>query len=62
MLDRSRRPAGPLVLPLDSLNRHVFVCGATGAGKSQTVRGLLEAATGAGIPGWWWSRPRRSTG
>ena len=35
MLDRSRRPAGPLVLPLDSLNRHVFVCGATGAGKSQ---------------------------
>ena len=50
VLDRSRRPAGPLVLPLDSLNRHVFVCGATGAGKSQTVRGLLEAATGAGIP------------
>jgi hypothetical protein len=28
----------------------VFVCGATGAGKSQTVRHLLEAATGAGIP------------
>jgi uncharacterized protein len=26
------------------------VCGATGAGKSQTVRGLLEAATRAGIP------------
>jgi uncharacterized protein len=50
ILDRSRRPAGPLVLPLDSLNRHVFVCGATGAGKSQTVRALLESATGAGIP------------
>jgi uncharacterized protein len=50
VLDRSHRPAGPLVLPLDSLNRHVFVCGATGAGKSQTVRALLEAATGAGIP------------
>ncbi len=50
VLDRSRRPAGPLVLPLDSLNRHVFVCGATGAGKSQTVRALLEAATRAGIP------------
>ena len=44
ILDRSHRPAGPLVLPLDSLNRHVFVCGATGAGKSQTVRALLEAA------------------
>jgi uncharacterized protein len=50
ILDRNRRPAGPLVLPLDSLNRHVFVCGATGAGKSQTVRALLEAATRAGIP------------
>lgn len=50
VLDRSRRPAGQLVLPLDSLNRHVFVSGATGSGKSQTVRTLLEAATGAGIP------------
>jgi len=50
ILDRNRRPAGPLALPLDSLNRHVFVSGATGSGKSQTVRALLEAATGAGIP------------
>jgi uncharacterized protein len=50
VLDRSRRPAGPLGLPLASLNRHVFVCGATGAGKSQTVRALLEAATRAGLP------------
>ena len=50
VLDRLRMPAGPLRVPLASLNRHVFVCGATGAGKSQTVRGLLEAATGAGIP------------
>ncbi len=50
ILDRTRRPAGPLVLPLDSLNRHVFVSGATGSGKSQTVRTLLEAATRAGIP------------
>jgi uncharacterized protein len=50
ILDRSRRSAGPLVLPLDSLNRHVFVSGATGSGKSQTVRTLLEAVPGAGIP------------
>ena len=49
ILDRARL-AGPLMLPLDSLNRHVFVCGATGAGKSQTVRTLIEAATQAGIP------------
>jgi uncharacterized protein len=50
VLDWNRVPAGELVLPRASLNRHVFVCGATGAGKSQTVRGLLEAATRAGIP------------
>jgi len=50
VLDASRLPAGPLGVPLASLNRHVFVCGATGAGKSQTVRHLLESATGAGIP------------
>jgi hypothetical protein len=37
-------------VPASSLNRHVFVCGATGSGKSQTVRNLLEQATGAGIP------------
>ena len=50
VLDGSNRPAGPLVLPLDSINRHVFVSGATGAGKSQTIRALLEAATRKGIP------------
>jgi DNA helicase HerA-like ATPase len=50
VLDRQRMPAGPLRVPLGSLNRHVFVCGATGSGKSQTVRGLLEAATRAGVP------------
>ncbi|MWA06507.1 DUF87 domain-containing protein [Actinomadura sp. LD22] len=50
VLDRNRREVGPLALPLSSLNRHTFVCGATGAGKSQTVRALLTAATGAGLP------------
>ncbi|HEY4461027.1 MAG TPA: ATP-binding protein, partial [Streptosporangiaceae bacterium] len=50
VLDRQRMPAGGLRIPLSSLNRHVFVCGATGGGKSQTVRGLLEAATKAGVP------------
>jgi uncharacterized protein len=50
VLDRNRLPAGMLAVPLASLNRHVFVCGATGAGKSQTVRHLLESASRAGIP------------
>ena len=42
VLDRHLRPAGKLEIPLDTINRHTFVCGATGSGKSQTVRGLLE--------------------
>ncbi|HXT89522.1 MAG TPA: ATP-binding protein [Trebonia sp.] len=50
VLDRNLAPAGPFGVSTDSLNRHVFVCGATGAGKSQTVRSLLEAVTGRGIP------------
>lgn len=50
VLDRNRNPVGDLELTRSTLNRHTFVCGATGGGKSQTVRGLLEAATGVGIP------------
>jgi len=50
VLDWNRIGCGDLALPQASLNRHVFVCGATGAGKSQTVRNLLEQAAGAGIP------------
>ncbi|MEU3612934.1 ATP-binding protein [Streptomyces sp. NPDC006872] len=50
VLDRNRSPVGDLELTRSTLNRHTFVCGATGGGKSQTVRGLLESATHAGIP------------
>jgi hypothetical protein len=50
VLDQNRLSAGELAISLESLNRHVFVCGATGAGKSQTVRHLLESAARAGIP------------
>jgi DNA helicase HerA-like ATPase len=50
VLDRNLMPAGRFGLSSASLNRHVFVCGATGAGKSQTVRRLLEAATAEGVP------------
>jgi uncharacterized protein len=50
VLDWNRIPCGDLAMLQASLNRHVFVCGATGAGKSQTIRGLLEQATSAGIP------------
>jgi hypothetical protein len=50
IVDRDGLPAGRLRLPLASLNRHTFVCGATGSGKSQTIRYLLAQATAAGIP------------
>jgi hypothetical protein len=43
VLDFADRPAGAFALPLASLNRHALVAGATGAGKSQTVRTILEA-------------------
>jgi hypothetical protein len=50
VLDAGRQPAGILAVSRGSLNRHVLVCGATGAGKSQTVRHLLESATEGGVP------------
>jgi DNA helicase HerA-like ATPase len=50
VMDRNRRPVEDLLLPGASLNRHTFVCGATGAGKSQTIRNLLEQASAAGVP------------
>ncbi|MEG3635654.1 ATP-binding protein [Micromonospora palythoicola] len=50
VLDRHGNRSGELLLPTGSLNRHTFVCGSTGAGKSQTVRYLLEQATALGIP------------
>ena len=50
IIDAAGRPAGTLRVPLPTLNRHAFVTGATGAGKSQTVRHLLEQLTAAGLP------------
>lgn len=50
VLDANTMPVGPFAVPTESLVRHVFVCGATGAGKSQTVRALLEEASLLGLP------------
>ncbi|WP_059008072.1 ATP-binding protein [Streptomyces specialis] len=50
VLDDADQPTGPLGVTLATLNRHTFVAGATGAGKSQTVRHLLEELHHAGIP------------
>jgi len=50
VLDGQDRAAGEFLVPLATLNRHAFVTGATGAGKSQTVRHLLAQLTSGGIP------------
>ncbi|MFI8883958.1 ATP-binding protein [Streptomyces sp. NPDC053813] len=43
ILDESLSAAGRVHVSRSTLNRHAFVCGATGSGKSQTVRSLLSA-------------------
>ncbi|MEU1091620.1 ATP-binding protein [Streptomyces sp. NPDC005892] len=43
ILDEALMPADQLHVSRSTLNRHAFVCGATGSGKSQTVRSLLTA-------------------
>ncbi|MEV8062328.1 ATP-binding protein [Streptomyces antimycoticus] len=50
VLDQHDAPAGPFTVDTATLNRHAFVAGATGGGKSQTVRHLLEQLHHAGIP------------
>ncbi len=50
ILDGLDRPVGEFAVPLPTLNRHALVTGATGAGKSQTVRHLLEQLGRAGLP------------
>jgi hypothetical protein len=50
VLDASRAEVGQLEVSTESLNRHTFVCGATGSGKSFTVRHLLTEASRIGLP------------
>ncbi len=50
ILDGQDRAVGQLGVPLATLNRHALVTGATGSGKSQTVRHLLEQLTHERIP------------
>ncbi len=59
ILDGQDRPVGAFRVPLATLNRHALVAGATGAGKSNTVRHMLEQLTGAGV-GWLAIEPVKS--
>ncbi|MGY1761468.1 ATP-binding protein [Geodermatophilus sp. SYSU D00779] len=53
IVDAGRRSAGILRVPTQTLNRHGFICGATGSGKSQTTRGVLEQLALADEPVPW---------
>lgn len=53
VLDESLIPVDELRVPHDTLNRHAFVCGATGSGKSQTARNLLEQLSRGSRPVPW---------
>src|SRR5215469_5157886 len=59
ILDGRDREVGGFAVSLATLNRHALVTGATGSGKSQTVRHLLEQLTRAGI-GWLAIEPVKS--
>ncbi|MFI7705797.1 ATP-binding protein [Nonomuraea sp. NPDC049480] len=59
ILDGQDRGVGSFRVPLATLNRHAFVTGATGSGKSQTVRHLLEQLSRARIP-WLAIEPAKS--
>ncbi|CCH32721.1 ATPase-like protein [Saccharothrix espanaensis DSM 44229] len=50
VLDDADQAAGRFTVAGSTLNRHTFVAGSTGAGKSQTVRHLLERLHHAGVP------------
>ncbi|TCC18977.1 ATP-binding protein [Kribbella speibonae] len=50
VIDASGRAVGTMTVSQDTLNRHAFVAGATGSGKSQTIRHLLEGLTAAAVP------------
>jgi hypothetical protein len=50
ILDGQDRPVGELGVALATLNRHALVTGATGSGKSQTVRHMLEQLTRLSVP------------
>lgn len=50
VLDELSAEVGGLELSRSTLNRHTLVCGATGSGKSMTVRHLLTEATRNDLP------------
>lgn len=59
ILDATQRPCLPFSVTRKSINRHVFVTGATGSGKSQSIRTLLEQLSELKVP-WMVIEPAKS--
>ncbi|MGF1648500.1 MAG: helicase HerA domain-containing protein, partial [Kineosporiaceae bacterium] len=53
VVDETFHDVGAFGVTPETVNRHVFVCGATGSGKSQTTRQLLESLARADPPVPW---------
>jgi hypothetical protein len=50
VIDRAEPTGDPYFVSTDSLSKHAFVSGVTGAGKTNTILALLTAASEAGKP------------
>jgi DNA helicase HerA-like ATPase len=50
VLDGTAYPEAQVRVPLEMMNRHGLIAGATGTGKTKTLQGLAEQLSAAGVP------------
>src|SRR5215471_16648439 len=50
VLDGTAYPDARITLPLEMMNRHGLVAGATGTGKTRTLQLMAEQLSAAGVP------------
>src|SRR3954471_10312318 len=50
MLDKQAVPNTPIKIPLNVVNRHGLVAGATGTGKTKTIQQFAESLSELGVP------------
>ena len=50
VLDGAAHPDALVRVPLEMMNRHGLIAGATGTGKTKTLQGLAEQLSAAGVP------------
>lgn len=50
MVEKEVVPGCPVHIPLQTMNRHGLICGATGTGKTKTLQLISEGLSDAGVP------------